>query len=454
MSPNTALPAPALPTAARTPGSHWRRLGVLSCLLSLSACAGLRPPVAAVADDRCTEVPIARSTRIHAVAFDSGLPTAGQWRDGFVLQDMNGDGQLDLVHGPTREGDGMPAIFLGDGLGHYARWSQARFPPVAQDYGNVASADFNQDGLPDLALAVHLRGMATYLNEGGNFAPWGEGLTLLSPGLRANPGAYSSREIATVDWNGDGLPDLASVNEGPAMYAPDAASTDAFVLHLNRAGYWERVNGEQTTQGFGSALAVGDVDGDGRPDAMLGLDIAGNRKLLQINTGQSFRSRELQSLPADAATTAVALQPRGRPGMQIVAASRGNLGGQMCVALQTIELDADQEQSRWLWREPGRVAVEALVSADLNRDGRADLIAARSDGSMLSFLGTRTGYVRDVDLPAPAAYAGCTLYHAAVVALGPDQQQLLVSYAGEPDTFQPDRCPTQGGFAAWTLRVR
>ena len=57
--------------------------------------------------------------------FGTGLPQRGQWRHGFDIADMNGDGFADLLHGPPRKGDGRPVVFLGDGRGGFAPWAEA-----------------------------------------------------------------------------------------------------------------------------------------------------------------------------------------------------------------------------------------------------------------------------------------------------------------------------------------
>ena len=63
--------------------------------------------------------------RLRFVPFGEGLPQSGQWRDGFAVADMNGDGHLDIVHGPPRKSFGTPVIFLGNGKGSWRRWQEA-----------------------------------------------------------------------------------------------------------------------------------------------------------------------------------------------------------------------------------------------------------------------------------------------------------------------------------------
>ena len=62
------------------------------------------------------------------VPFGRGLPERGQWRNGFKIADLNGDGHPDIVHGPPRKGGRQPVVFLGDGQGNWRRWAEVRFP--------------------------------------------------------------------------------------------------------------------------------------------------------------------------------------------------------------------------------------------------------------------------------------------------------------------------------------
>jgi hypothetical protein len=187
--------------------------------------------------------------------FDQGLPTAGQWRNGFELRDMDGDGAIDIVHPPARKTLGPPVIFRGDGKGNWARWREAVFPQQRFDYGDVTVADFNQDGRPDIALAMHLLGVSVLLNEGGGrFRDGSAGMDPL--GVET---AFSSRAITTGDWDGDGRQDLYALGEGPRLRLQGGGplqSSDGVVLYHNRPdGTWEKRITEDKSA-FGDSIAA------------------------------------------------------------------------------------------------------------------------------------------------------------------------------------------------------
>lgn len=75
-------------------------------------------------------VAVREASHFGFAPFGSGLPTRGQWRQGFAIADMNGDGSPDIVHGPPRKRPGTPYVFLGDGAGHWRVWADAKFPPA------------------------------------------------------------------------------------------------------------------------------------------------------------------------------------------------------------------------------------------------------------------------------------------------------------------------------------
>ncbi|MFL6198781.1 MAG: FG-GAP repeat domain-containing protein, partial [Thermoanaerobaculia bacterium] len=232
------------------------------------------------------------SDRLLLTPFSQGLPQHGQWRQGFVVADVNGDGHPDIVHGPPRKGGSTPAIFLGDGKGHWRRWAEAAFPAIPFDYGNVAVADFNGDGKADLALASHLRGITVLVGDGkGGFTPWSQGIDF-EGGDQDKP-VFTSRAIAAVDWNADGRPDLLAWGEGPRLAtarveggggADFSRGSRGALLYVNQGdGTWQKQLAAVQDQSYGDALVVTDFDKDGKPDFAAASALTGNRTLLYLH---------------------------------------------------------------------------------------------------------------------------------------------------------------------------
>lgn len=451
-------PRPAGPRRATCIG------GVLIACLLAAACSSqpprpaLPPEAAARARDAqsaCRPAKLRSTQRFAASAIDTGLPASGQWRDGFSLADMNGDGRLDLLSGPARKGRAQPVIFLGDGQGHFQEWKEAHFPPLPYDYGDVKAADFNGDGRLDIALSAHLRGLTVLINEGGaHYAPWNRGLVLRLPAESVLEPVFTSRALAVTDWNRDGKPDLLALNEGPSRLGGGGV-TAALGLWFNRDGLWDLAKPGQALNSFGSAITVGDIDGDGNPDALIGTNVAGNRLLLQKGDGNLYRAREMRSVPLAAAVTAVALHDFDGDGSdEAVAAARAVENTQFCILLQLVRAaGSDKEIALSLWSAVSRDSIVALTIGDIDRDGRDDLVAVREDGEILTFAGARGGFSRDLNLAPLEAMHGCKAFDAQLADIDADGNvELIVAYAGEDSIGDTTPCRGNGGFRAWRLR--
>ena len=400
------------------------------------------------------------------------LPKRGQWRQGFRTVDMNGDGHLDIVHGPARKGDGVPKIFLGDGAGNWRLWREARYEGVGLDYGDIGVADFDGDGNLDLAIAVHLRGVAVLRGNGeGTFRSWGEGLPYWEPGREEAP-PFSSRTLEILDWNRDGRPDLLTLGEGPRLMRAGSSRTPEVslgdrgaILFLNRgAGQFERYDqGTGRRKIFGDGLAVGDFDGDGLADFAVASNVRGATELVKMGR-------------KDGTWEDVSLGTLVRPA-SIGSVHAADLDGDGRDELLIGYIVSESEETRWTgidrfdlgdegWSRQvvaavpeDRQAVTAIETGDLDGDGSLDLVALTGRGDRWVFLADDEGsFVREASSELTAQETGCEGHHAEIVELGEDDGTvLLMGFAGESGTEQlipglETRCPSQGSLEAWKVR--
>ncbi len=411
--------------------------------------------------------------RIRFEPFDEGLPTGGQWRNGFDIGDMNEDGQLDIVHAPPRKSGDLPVILLGDGAGSWTPWSEARYQ-AGYDYGDAAVADFNGDGHLDIALGIHLRGVKILVGNGvGGFSEWSRGIDYQIPGRGGDGNGFSSRRVMPLDWNGDGLTDLLALGEGPRVGSPQGlrdsqrakrATRTLFVadgpaIFLNQGdGSWVK---EQKAVGpyeiFGDDLALGDFNGDGRTDFATSSSRMSRRDLINL-------------APAEGLSWEAVNEPLVRPFAfvrSVVAADfDGNGLDDLAVSYTAFETDlwrsgidilysmeGGETERRPLFYRKRRLGIFALDQGDLNGDGAIDLVGVDGDGDGYVFLGDGEGFfVREASPELDKPRGRCRGYRVRLVDLdGDGRDEAIASYADEASAyFDPDRCLTGGGMMAWT----
>src|SRR5947209_4767782 len=165
--------------------------------------------------------------------------------------DFNGDGKPDLVI--TNYGDNSVSVLLGNGDGTF---QAARTFPVGIHPGLVAVGDFNGDRKPDLVVSnVDSSTVSVLLGNGdGTFLP--------ALNFPAGPNPWY---FAVGDFNLDGKLDLAVADYGCSLDCSVSPSNSVSLLLGNGDGTFQPAS--QLTVGNGPAgVAVGDFNGDGKPD--------------------------------------------------------------------------------------------------------------------------------------------------------------------------------------------
>ena len=204
-----------------------------------------------------------------------------------AVADLNLDGKPDLAVALLGSGYGGITMLMGGGDGTFTALPTTLTTGASP--GCPLTADFNGDGIPDMAVASGKYawspgGTAIYLGNGdGTFTS-----------AQSYPAMTSA--LAVGDFNGDGIPDLVvTQSKGTALAVMLGNGDGTF-----RAAY-------STTAISAFSAAVGDFDGDGKADlAVLGSSSIGQDLMILLGNGDgTFRAGASLATSGDATSLAM-----------------------------------------------------------------------------------------------------------------------------------------------------
>jgi len=310
----------------------------------------------------------------------------------FAVGDFNGDGKLDLAQEiscfPCAPEGGIVQIYLGNGDGAFT--ANGAYEVVTEPAALVAT-DIDGDGQTDLVVGRESNGafgaagnswyyqvLMGYGNGRFNAAP----LTLVGAFHSGGNGALGSVSqwpatniYATADFNGDGTPDL--LQPQPSSSNAGGSTLAGLTISTGR-GDGSFANPNAIAINFIPVIvAAGDLNGDGKPDAVaVGTDSAGDNfvGVLFGNGGAGLGGELDYALPASIGTPVGALigdfNGDGHP--DIAVALRGVFCAPCATGVYVLYGQANHSFAAPVSVDTSLQPI--IASADLNGDGRADLV--------------------------------------------------------------------------------
>ncbi len=321
-----------------------------------------------------------------------------------AIVDFNGDGFNDLVAasafitlGPDPNPDSID-VYLQD-----AANPGSFHPPVTHRVGSnlelttLSAVDLQLDLSPDVvAWSIVENELLVMLQQAGTPGDLDSPIAYPMPG-----GTEISGRHALADINLDGLPDLAAVGGGQVVYwAQDAANPGNFL--------------SQRVLGPGSQdVAISDIDGDGFPDVVtFGFNQGDDttQDLLwyrqdPMSPGTFLPPGTFDMGDIGGRDLAVAdMDGNGRLDLVVTGATSDNF--QFDWHIEIFSQDAPGAFSHTLYRSPDLYFVwGGLRVADLNQDGRADLVVSGDRRLYLFYQSATGGFSQDTSIAAPTDQA-------------------------------------------------
>lgn len=293
----------------------------------------------------------------------AGYSSSGGFGNAISIGRANADSTPDLVVGAYTADTSFPTVSDRGRIQFYAGLSLAlgRYGTAAQDYFtiSVAAGDVNGDGIDEAIGGAYLgdtvNATGSLLSNTGYVQVYTLSGTLLYQFNGTRTSDTLGYSVAAGDVNGDGKADIvAGTLEGDIAYA---AANEGYVRVFNgsNGALLYQFNGTAADQYFGSSVATGDVNGDGKKDIVASASAGAYAKVFDGATGSLLYT--FPGINGHVTTGDV----NGDTKADIVAANGTHI---------SVFNGAD---GLLLYSIPDTTAFDGLAAGDVNGDGKADV---------------------------------------------------------------------------------
>jgi hypothetical protein len=214
-----------------------------------------------------------RSPVVGPVSFRKAVPykTSGYNPYSVAIADVNGDGKPDLIIANQQQGktdpEGSISVMLGRGDGTFH--AAVNYSSGGESAYSISVADVNGDGKPDLVVANGCLGSDCSTGSVGVLLGKGNGTFEKVRTYRSGAASVFGSHVAVGDLNGDGKLDLAVATTGAGCGNGCPKGLVAILLG-NGDGTFKKAK-TYGTGGFDAIgwVAIADVNGDKKPDLVV-----------------------------------------------------------------------------------------------------------------------------------------------------------------------------------------